>query len=88
MGVLGGCIESHLVYQLDPGNATPGNLASDMTTQLIIIFFMKDLISVCCYICLCVTKCNAAEQLEWFSFGRGGGVSGTQGLYLYCCFPF
>ena len=45
MGVLGGRIESHLVYQLDPRNATPGNLASDMTTQLIIIFFMKDLIS-------------------------------------------
>ena len=45
MGVLGGSIESHLVYQLDPRNATPGNLASDMTTQLIIIFFMKDLIS-------------------------------------------
>ena len=31
MGVLGGRIESHLVYQLDPRNATPGNLASDMT---------------------------------------------------------
>ena len=31
MGVLGGSIESHLVYQLDPRNATPGNLASDMT---------------------------------------------------------
>ena len=71
MGVLGGCIESHLVYQLDPGNATPGNLASDMTTQFIIIFFMKDLISECCYICLCVTKCNAAEQ--WNGFPLAGG---------------